>query len=45
MFEVADLESLADILKANEIASRQTGDGIAVAPAPGQGVTFIFRES
>jgi len=44
VFEVADLENLADILKANEIASRQTGDGIAVPPAPGQGVTFIFRE-
>ncbi|MGV0876551.1 VOC family protein [Martelella sp. FLE1502] len=45
VFEVADLENLADILKTNDIASRQAGDSIAVPPAPGQGVTFMFREN
>ncbi|WP_180897180.1 VOC family protein [Martelella soudanensis] len=45
VFAAADLENLADILRTNDIASRQAGDSICVPPAPGQGVTFIFREN
>ena len=45
IFETADLSNLSDILQANEIAATEAEGSIVVPPAPGQGVTFIFREN
>ncbi|MBB4120440.1 VOC family protein [Martelella radicis] len=44
-FEAADIGNIADILAKNAI-QHETADGmICIPPAPGQGVTFIFKEA
>lgn len=44
VFSVADLAAQEKRLAVNGIAHHVRGDGLVVAPSPGQGATFVFRE-
>lgn len=44
IFGVSDVARLAQLLATGGIAHHLSGDGVVVPPAPGQGVTFVFKE-
>lgn len=44
VFSLADLAAMEKRLALNGIAHHVRGDSLIVAPAPGQGATFVFRE-
>ena len=44
-FEAADIGNTADILAKNAVQHKAADGMICVPPAPGQGVTFIFKEA
>lgn len=45
IFSVKELASLRKLLAANGIDSHLSGDSVVVAPAPGQGAVFAFKET